>query len=78
MTFARKKYVIPLGRISAALKNPNNTDISGTFKVVLLLAAFGVTLSWYLEELMKLTVRRLLAVSQQLHGVYTLVAGQQC
>lgn len=42
MTMARKKYVITLGRISAALQNLDSNDLGNTFKAVLLLAAFEV------------------------------------
>ena len=49
MTVAMNKYVITLGRIKAALKDPYIADIGEIFKAVLLLAAFEVTRSLQLK-----------------------------
>jgi hypothetical protein len=42
MVVARNKYATTLGRINAALQNPDSMDLADTFKAVLLLVAFEV------------------------------------
>lgn len=45
MLVARNKYVTTLGRISSALQDPDKMDLADTFKAVLLLTAFEVSIS---------------------------------
>jgi hypothetical protein len=79
MAIARNKYVTTLGRINAALQDPDSMVLAETFKAVLLLAAFEVKSQKLSCKSLELIVScRLLEVALRDHGLCILMEGPHC